>query len=154
MKEIQLEISERKLFERIKSESGKTAIMKESTGHPARLSTKSIMTEDDKHLFDDYVSTAIHECEIAIRHYLGECTVIHDIEQAGNGIYRLCIMIPGNFPEETVPAFEDTIFNILLNRCLQQWYILVKSDDANISTGKIQLYMKQLQEILTLRKKP
>ncbi len=156
MKEIEISISDKRLFERMKNESGKSALVKESAGQPSKLSARLIMTDDDKRLFDDYVLTAINECAVTIGHYLGECTVSHDTEQDNNlyRIHRFCITIPANYPEGVTEALEDIITNIVFNRCMQQWYILVKSDDANLSAGKIQLCMKQLQELLALRKKP
>lgn len=156
MKEIELKINERALFERIIAESGIAAQIKEDTGQPSHLSTRAIITEDDKSLIDDYIATAISECVIAINHNLAPCMVVYDYDPSDirYKTHRLCINVPDNYPEEAVTSLEDIIKNIAINRCLQQWYMLVKCDDLSSCSLKTQLYMQLLHEALTLRKKP
>lgn len=150
MTEKQLDISRRTLIERIKAESGKSALVKQSAGQPDRLSTHTIVTENEREIIDDYISTAVNECAVTVEHYLGRCRR----EDKNDGTISLCVTIPENYPEEAVPILEDIVKNIVVNRCLQLWYMLVRADDGNACANKIQLHMKQLQETLALRKRP
>ena len=156
MKEIQLNINEKKLFERMKTESGKMAQAKLYAGQTEKLSAHTIITDDEKGYIDDYIPIAVNECATIINHYLGECrsSRIPDPENTVYHIYVLGIYIPVNWPEEATPSLEEIVANIVCNRCLQQWYMLVRADDANFCAAKIQLYIKQLQDILSLRKRP
>jgi hypothetical protein len=151
MKEIQLSINGERLFERMKTESGKVAQIKESAGQSEKLSTHTIITNDEKEFVEDYISTAINECVTIISHYLGAC---RPCENSTPNNINLCIAIPENWAEDATESLKDIITNIIYNRSLQQWYMLVRADDTNLCASKIQLYMKQLQEVLSIRKRP
>ena len=151
MKEIELNIDGGRLFERMRTESGKAAQIKESDGQSEKLSTHSIGTNDEKELIEDYISTAVNECITIISNYLGTCKPCEDSTPSD---IRLCVAIPDNWAEEAVESLKDIVANIIYNRSLQQWYMLVKADDTNLCASKIQLYMKQLQEVLSIRKRP
>ena len=156
MKEIQLNINGKKLFERMKAESGKMAQAKLYAGQTEKLSAHTIITDDEKGYVYDYFPIAVNECATIINHYLGECRSSRDAdpENTGYHIYVLSIDIPANWPEDARTPLEEIVANIVCNRCLQQWYMLVRADDANSCAAKIQLYMKQLQDMLSLRKRP
>ena len=151
-----IEYQRKKLFERMKTESGKMAQAKLYAGQTEKLSAHTIITDDEKGYIDDYIPIAVNECATIINHYLGECrsSRIPDSENTGYHIYVLVIDIPANWPEEATPSLQEIVANIVCNRCLQQWYMLVRADETNSCAAKIQLYMKQLQDILSLRKRP
>lgn len=156
MKETELKISGKKLFERMKTESGKTSQVKESAGQTGRISVHGIITDDEKNLIDEYIEIAMNECMTVTNRYLGACrfTSKADPSDTRHNIYSLHVAMPVNYPEEAFLSLEGIIGNIVVNRSLQQWYMLARSDDASLCSSKIQLYMQQLQETLSLRKRP
>lgn len=154
MKEIELKISGKRLIDRMKAESGKTAQIKESAGQAESMSTQAILTDDEKELVNDYIKVAINESIVIINRHLGTCSYTYEPEDSMYNLYILHVKTPENYPQGVVMSLEEVIYNTLLNRCLQQWYMLVRADDSNMCASKIQLYTQQLQETLSIRKKP
>ena len=154
MKEIQFSIKETIIHERVKTESGFTAQIKATAGQTPQLSSLTIATDEEARIMNGYIPSAINECIIAINRYLSPCNVTEENEGKEHKKYCFNILIPHNYPEELVESLENIVTDFISNRCLQQWYMLVKSDDANTSAMKAQSSMTLLRETLSVRKKP
>ena len=157
MKEQQTKIQEIKIYERIKAESGFSALIKEAAGEPSRLTSLTITTDDEKNIIDGYILSAINECIIAINRSLSTCYLTEETEKIGNTEFRIYIFnlkLPENYPEEMLTILNGILMNYISSSCLQQWYMLVKAEDANIYAAKAQSSMTQLRETLLLRSRP
>lgn len=157
MKERQTKIKEIKIYERIKTESGFSALIKEATGQPGWLTSLTITTDDEKNIIDNYIPSAINECVIAINRYLSTCNLTEEIEKIDNAefkIYVFNLKLPENYPEEMLTILNGILMDYISSRCLQQWYMLVKAEDTNIYAAKAQSSMTQLRETLSLRSRP
>ena len=152
MKRTQLEIRDIRIYERLKAESGVTAHVKNIAGHPSKLSSLSIATDDEKCIIDDYIELAASECLMTINHYLSPCNISeeNDSNDTQYKVRHFSMTIPDTFSEGEITQIGNIIMDFICNRCLQQWYILVKSDDANISAIKAQSSMALLREILAM----
>ena len=156
MKKEQFDIKDIDIHERIKDESGFIAQIKAIAGQPAKLNSMTIATDGEKIFFDVHIQPAVNECVVAISRYLSPCYVTeeNDTENALYKIRRFNLMLPENYPEENITAVCNIVYDYITSRCLQQWYMLTKSDDANVSAAKAQTSMTLLLDILSARKKP
>lgn len=156
MKEEQFIIENRTVFEKIKSESAYTAQIKSTAGQPYKLASLTIAGDEEKRTIDEYIPLAAGECAITISHYLAPCTVTEESEAENNEyrIHRFKVMLPENYPAENMALLGNIVADYICNRCLQQWYMLTKSDDANTAALKAQSSMSLLRDMLIMRKKP
>ena len=156
MKEKQFDIKDSDIYEKIKNESGFTAQIKAIAGQPAKQTSMTIATDEEKIFFDGYIQSAVNECIVAISRYLSSCyaTEENDTENALYKIRRFNLVLPENYPEENITALCNIVYDYITSRCLQQWYMLTKSDEANVSADKAQTSMTLLLDILSARKKP
>lgn len=156
MKEVQLVIRASNVHERIMAESGFTAQIKAAAGQSDRLTSLTIATDDERRIVSEFIPTAINECAVTISRNLSPCNLTENHEEGNEGYKRYCFtfMLPENFPEENIHQLQRIIMDIVCNRSLQQWYLLVKSDDANSVAMKAQSSMILLRDMLSIRKKP
>lgn len=156
MEKQEFSIRDIKVYERIKAESGFTAQIKTAIGEPSKQTLLTIATDDEKIILDEYISLAVNECVVAISHYLSPCHITEesDTNEITYKIRHFNLTIPDNYPEENISALENIVMDFICNRVLQQWYMLVKADDANTLAAKTQSCMMLLRNILSMRKKP
>jgi hypothetical protein len=156
MKETQFDIKDIKIYERVKAESGFTAQIKSAAGQSGKLTSLTIATDDEKGILDEFIPLAINECIVTINRYLTSCSVSKEEESSAPQykIHHFNLVLPGNYPEENIVPIENIVMDFICNRCLQQWYMLVKSEDANTATIKAQSSMALLRDMLSMRTKP
>ena len=156
MIEKKLDIKDTDIYERIKNESGFTSQIKAIAGQSTKLASMAIATDDEKIFFDAFIQPAVNECVLAINHYLSPCNVTaeNDTQNTSYRIRHFNLMVPENYPEENVSMLGDILVDYITNRCLQQWYMLTKSDDVGTSALKVQTAMTLLRDMLSMRKKP
>lgn len=156
MKEYRFTINDSVIYKRIASESGFTALARKSAGHPDTLLKLTAITEDEKGFLDNYIPIAINECAAEITRYLAPCNVTEEAEilHSEHMAHTFIFIQPDNFPDECLKAISDIVMEIVTYSILQQWYILVKSDDANNCALRLQTLDSQLRKLLSIRKKP
>lgn len=156
MKEKLFSIKDTKIYRRVKGESGFTAQTRSTAVQSSRLAALAIVTDDEKGFIDEYIQLAVNECATVIARYLSPCCINEedDPDKPGYMIRHFTVSIPDNFPVESIGTLADTVTDFVCNRCLQQWYMLSKSDEAGIMVAKVQSSMAQLRDLLTIRKKP
>lgn len=156
MKEIQFSIRDIKLYERFRAESGYGAHIKATAGQPDNLVALTIATDEENGIIDEYIQVAINECIVTTSRYLAQCNVSHENDNEANGykIHNFSLSLPHNYPETHIISLENVMMDFICNRTLQQWYALVKSDDANTVAIKAQSAMALMRDILSIRTKP
>lgn len=156
MKDTQFSIRDIKVYERLKAESGYSAHIKSTAGQPDKLLSLTIATNEEKGIIDEYLLGAINECRMAISRYLSPCSIDeeNDCNADGYMIHRFKVTLPSNYPETYISSLESAVTDFVCSRCLQQWYLLVKSDDADTATLKAQSAMALMRDILSTRTKP
>lgn len=157
MKEYQSKIQEIKIYERIKAESGFSALIKEAAGQPSRHTSFTILTDDEKKILDEFTPSAVNECIIAINRCLSPCTLTEESENIDNKdfrIYTFNLMLPENFPQEMLTTLNRILVDYISNRSMQQWYMLAKAEDADVCAARAQSAMALLRETLYLRSRP
>ena len=156
MKEKQFSIRDIKVHQRIKAESGYTAQTRNAAGQNSRLTSLTIATENEKGVINEYITMAANECATAIARYFSPCslTVEDDPDDIEYKIRNFTLLLPENYPEENAGTLAGIVMDFICNRCMQQWYMLVRSEDAGTMTVKAQSSMAQLRDQLSIRKKP
>lgn len=156
MKDTKFSIRDIKVYERLKAESGYSAHIKSSAGQPDKLLTLTVATNNEKGIIDEYILGAINECRMAISRYLTPCNVNEENDNDADGykLHSFTLTLPCNYPETYIDSLENAVMEVICNRCLQQWYTLVKSDDANTAALKAQSAMALMRDMLSIRTKP
>lgn len=155
MKENRININSDALYSRLFTESGYISLSRSTMGIPDELSTIVQITEDDKRAIERYILSSINEVAHTISRYLSPASVRHLYDEtAGKRDYTLSFMLPANYPDECRPMLEEAINDIIVDRTLQYWSMIVKPDEANIQAAKVQSNVGRLRELLALRKYP
>lgn len=144
-------ISRENILKQLYVDSAYVAQAREIAGVPEKLSRLIMITEDEVSYFDRIIKQALEECTAAISLYLGRCSAK---KGTGNNTYIAEIELPANYPAERLQSLADVTESIIACRCLQEWYLATKPEEANIPTAKLQQQKERMRETLALRKRP
>lgn len=155
MKENIINIKSETLHSRLHSESGHISLSRSAMGIPDELSTVAQITEDDRRVTERYISSSINEVAHSISRYLSPANVKHLYDETTRTAeYTISFMLPSNYPDGCRKMIEDAVNDIVVDRTLQYWYMVVKPDEANIQAAKVQSDVGRLRELLAVRKQP
>ena len=155
MEKIEINIKSEDIYNRLYSESGSTSLSRTAMGLPDALAELIQITEDDKRVVDGYITSSVNEVSHTISRYLSPCSVrrIYDETLKANK-YNLTFSLPDNYPQECTGMLEDAIIDVVKNRTMQYWSLIVKPDEANIQATKVQSDVGRLRELLAMRSYP
>lgn len=145
------DISRENILKQLYVDSAYAAQAREITGVPEKFSKLIMITEDEVSYFDRIIKQALDECTTALSLYLGRCSAK---KGAGSNTYIAEIELPANYPAERLQTLAAIIESIIACRCLQEWYLTTKPEEANIPTAKLRQLKERMRETLALRKRP
>ena len=152
MEKIEINIKGEDIYNRLYSESGSTSLSRTAMGLPDALAELIQITEDDKRVVDGYITSSVNEVSHTISRYLSPCAVRRIYDETGkDSKYSLAFSLPYNYPKECKKMLEDTIMDVVKNRTMQYWALVVKPDEANIQVAKVQSDVGRLRELLAMR---
>lgn len=155
MKENKININSDALYSRLFTESGYISLSRSTMGIPDELSSVVQITEDDKRAIERYISSSINEVAHTISRYLSPASVKYLCDATGGTTeYAISFTLPANYPDECRKMIEEAVNDIVVDRTLQYWSMMVKPDEANIQAAKVQSNVGRLRELLSLRKYP
>lgn len=156
MKEQEFTVRENDIYHSMEAESSYIAQAGKNSGIPEALCMHSTFTMNEAAMLGREISAAADECAAAITRYLAPCTVTVEIDPADSTRrqHTFRLMLPGNYPEGSLEALIRSITATMLNRCMQQWYLMTRPDEANIYTARLQTSQTALRALLSARSKP
>ena len=153
MNTIRFTITRENVYNRVFATSAYTTRARETMGIPSGITERMLLTADDKHIIDPMIDSSVNEIASEIvRYHPGSC-VEFTKESDAEG-YQFCINAPANYPAGNAGKLAGSIESYIANRTLQNWYISIKPDEANIAAVKAQNDAMTIQSMLTQRTKP
>ena len=141
------------VYNKVFATSAYTARAREKTGMPPEIIERMTITADDKLVIDPIIENCINEISTYITRYHPNSSVDF-ITDEHEGHYLFNIVVPDNYPIGNEDKFEKSVENYITNRTMQEWYSIIKPDEANIPAAKAQSDILTIQTLLTQRKKP
>lgn len=147
-------IKDEEIYRRLYTESGYASQSRESMGLPTQLCNRITITEDDKRLFEDFVTTSVTTVVSNIRRYFSACHVEHIKRGEGEDYFQFSFPLPANHQMKGTNLLNRAATDYIVASTMQQWAMTLKPDEANIYASKAQNSLAQMRDILTARKKP
>lgn len=153
MNTIRFTITRENVYNRVFATSAYITRARETMGIPSGITERMLLTADDRHIIDPMIDSSVNEIASEIvRYHPGSC-VEFTKESDAEG-YQFCINAPANYPAGNAGKLAGSIESYIANRTLQNWYISIKPDEANIAAVKAQNDAMSIQSMLTQRTKP
>ena len=148
MTTIEIKFNKQSVLERIKTHCYYTGEARKQIGYPETLAAAMQAGDDDDEQLNDHIKAALCEAAKLLSQLLPSCRM----HQGSDTLFT--IVVPHNFPTETVSLLESTIEYFSIMHTLQLWLSQHKPDEANIASGEAQKTLYHLRELLSIRKRP
>ncbi len=155
MKPFDIRISTQDIYGRTFTESGYLSRSRSAMGLPDAVTENIQATDDDRRVIDRYIVNCIDETAQLIGRYMSPCTVRNYPADDGNNVeYTISFQLPHNYPDGVTGQLQAVANDIVTDKVLQYWYLLMKPDEAGITGAKVQNDTARMRELLALREYP
>ncbi|MBO5865143.1 MAG: hypothetical protein J6Q73_03735 [Bacteroidaceae bacterium] len=153
MSQTTFQISVENVLNRIFASSAYTARSREAMGIPAELTSRMLLTADDKNILAPLIENSVNEIFTDTARYHPGSSVTFK-EDKSDGYYAFNINTPTNYPSNNKDRLSQAVESYIANRTLQGWYTDIKPDEAAIAATKAQNDAVVIQMLLVQRHKP